>query len=110
MQGKGGTQSGPAQALEENRAAISKLARSGDARRLMELLHNAPIRRFGLTEHAEDFTVFDLSDRYTIDPASFLSQGCATPFAGWEVEGRCRLTVCGGKIAYSDGLVPTEDA
>ena len=39
MQGKGGTQSGPAQALEENRAAISKLARSGDARRLMELLH-----------------------------------------------------------------------
>ena len=37
MQGKGGTQSGPAQALEENRAAIS--ARSGDARRLMELLH-----------------------------------------------------------------------
>lgn len=78
--------------------------------RLMELLHNAPIRRFGLTEHAEDFTVFDLSDRYTIDPASFLSQGRATPFAGWEVEGRCRLTVCGGKIAYNDGLVPTEDA
>ena len=39
MQGKGGTQSGPAQALEENRAAISKLAQSGDARRLMELLH-----------------------------------------------------------------------
>ena len=38
MQGKGGTQSGPAQALEQNRAAISKLAQSGDARRLMELL------------------------------------------------------------------------
>lgn len=37
MQGKG-TQSGPAQALEENRAAISKLAQSGDAQRLMELL------------------------------------------------------------------------
>ena len=38
MQGKGGTQSGPAQALEQNRAAISKLAQSGDAQRLMELL------------------------------------------------------------------------
>ena len=37
MQGKG-TQSGPAQALEQNRAAISKLAPSGDAKRLMELL------------------------------------------------------------------------
>ena len=32
------TQSGPAQALEQNRAAISKLAQSGDAQRLMELL------------------------------------------------------------------------
>ena len=37
MQGKG-TQSGPAQALEQNRAAISKLAQSGDAQRMMELL------------------------------------------------------------------------
>ena len=37
MQGKG-AQSGPAQALEQNRAAISKLAQSGDAQRLMELL------------------------------------------------------------------------
>ena len=37
MQGKG-TQSGPAQALEQNRAAISQLAQSGDAQRLMELL------------------------------------------------------------------------
>lgn len=37
MQGKG-TQSGPTQALEQNRAAISKLAQSGDAQRLMELL------------------------------------------------------------------------
>ena len=37
MQGKG-TQSGPAQTLEQNRAAISKLAQSGDAQRLMELL------------------------------------------------------------------------
>ena len=37
MQGKG-TQSGPAQALEQNRAAISKLAQSGDAQRLMGLL------------------------------------------------------------------------
>lgn len=38
MQGKGGTQGGPAQALEQNRAAISKLAQSGDAQRLMTLL------------------------------------------------------------------------
>ena len=37
MQGKG-TQSGPAQALEQNRAAISKLAQSEDAQRLMALL------------------------------------------------------------------------
>ena len=35
---KGAAQSGPTQALEQNRAAISKLAQSGDAQRLMELL------------------------------------------------------------------------
>ena len=47
MQGKGGAQSSPAQALEQNRAAISKLAQSGDAQRLMELL-----RRDGGVEQA----------------------------------------------------------
>lgn len=78
--------------------------------RLVELLHDNPCRRFGLDGGLElgqraDFTIFDLNHRYTIDPAEFLSMGKSTPFLGWEVLGRCRMTVSGGKIAWSDGTL-----
>ena len=83
--------------------------------RLMELLHDAPCRRFGLPQgemdgpHA-DFTVFDLSASYPIDPADFLSQGKATPFTGWPVQARCLLTVCDGRLVWQDGdLFSKED-
>ena len=83
--------------------------------RLMELLHDAPCRRFGLPQgeldgpHA-DFTVFDLSASHPIDPASFLSQGKATPFTGWPVQARCLLTVCNGRLVWQDGdLFSKED-
>ena len=58
-----------------------------------------PRRRFGLPMW-EDFTVWDLEARYAIDPAQFLSQGRATPFAGMEVFGQCMLTVCDGKAVW----------
>ena len=83
--------------------------------RLMELLHDAPCRRFGLPQgemdgpHA-DFTVFDLSASYPIDPADFLSQGKATPFTGWPVQARFLLTVCNGRPVWQDGdLFSKED-
>lgn len=78
--------------------------------RLIELLHDAPCRRFGIEsgepegEHA-DFTVFDLNAEYTIDPAEFISMGRATPFAGWQVTGRCLLTVADGTAAWNDGTL-----
>ena len=70
--------------------------------RLMELLHDAPCRRFGFQSEA-DFTLFDLNERYRIDPADFISMGKSTPFAGREVFGRCRMTLCAGEIVWSDG-------
>ena len=83
--------------------------------RLMELLHDAPCRRFGLPQgeldgpHA-DFTVFDLAASYPIDPADFLSQGKATPFTGWPVQARCLLTVCNGRLVWQDSdLFSKED-
>lgn len=83
--------------------------------RLMELLHDSPCRRFGLPQgeldgpHA-DFTVFDLSASYPIDPADFLSQGKATPFTGWPVQARCLLTVCNGRLVWQDSdLFSKED-
>lgn len=58
-----------------------------------------PRTRFGLPLGV-DFSVWDLEDRYTIDPETFLSLGRATPFAGMEVQGRNLLTVCGGKAVW----------
>ncbi len=78
--------------------------------RLVELMHDAPCRRFGfdgglaLGQRA-DFTVFDLNASYRIDPEEFVSMGKSTPFSGMQVYGRCRMTVAGGKIAWSDGTL-----
>ncbi len=66
--------------------------------KLIELLTVNPRKRFGIIQ--DGFTVWDLNAVSTVDPAEFLSMGKATPFAGWQVQGRCMATVCGGKIAY----------
>ena len=73
--------------------------------RLLELLHDAPLRRFDLESEQTDFTLFDLNEQYTIDPQEFVSMGNSTPFSGWEVYGRCRMTVCAGEIAWTDGTL-----
>ena len=80
--------------------------------KLVALLHTNPCRRFGIPTGgtgcaAEDFTVFDLHAAYTIDPEEFQSMGRATPFAGWTVQGRCLLTVAGGKVAWRDETLCT---
>lgn len=78
--------------------------------KLVELMSDNPRRLFGFggglrVGEPADIAVFDLSRRYTIDPASFLSKGKATPFAGREVEGACVLTLVDGRKAWSDGTV-----
>ena len=68
--------------------------------KLTELLSTNPRRRFHLPE-SSDFTVFEIATPYTVDPDDFLSLGRSTPFAGYEVYGRCVLTVHNGKTVYS---------
>ena len=68
--------------------------------KLIELMAVNPRKRFGLPLEKAGFTVFDLNEKYRIDPDRFLSMGRATPFEGREVYGRCVLTVCGGKAVY----------
>ena len=76
-------------------------------KQLVDLMSTNPRKRFGLPEtlaegKPSDFTMFDLEAAYTIDPDAFLSKGRSTPFAGWEVRGKCMMTVCDGKVAYCD--------
>ncbi len=68
--------------------------------RLVEVLVENPRKRFGIALGC-DFSIWDLEDEYTIDPAQFLSMGKASPFTGWKVQGTCVATVCDGKIVYS---------
>ena len=67
--------------------------------RLVDLLVINPRKRFGI-DLGCDYSVWDLNEEYTVDPAEFLSMGKATPFEGWKVFGRCLLTVCDGKVVY----------
>lgn len=67
--------------------------------RLLELLTVNPRNRFQLPM-GDDFTVWDLEAEYPVDPAEFVSMGKATPFEGWNVQGRCMATVCDGKLVY----------
>lgn len=47
-----------------------------------------------------DLTVLDLTTPWRIDSGAFRSLGRATPFDGWQVQGRTELTLCGGEIVY----------
>ena len=68
--------------------------------RLEELLVYNPRRRFGIPL-GNDYSVWDLTEEWTIEKEELLSMGKATPFEGWRVMGRNYLTVCDGRIAYS---------
>lgn len=69
--------------------------------RLVELFSCNPRARFGLPA-GEDFTLWDLQQDYTVDPAEFLTMGKATPFTGMQLYGRCLMTVHHGQIVWMD--------
>ena len=66
---------------------------------LLEIMVYAPRKRFNIPL-GNDFSIWDLEKEYTVDPADFASQGKASPFTGWTVQGECVATVCDGKIVW----------
>ena len=69
--------------------------------RLVEVMVTSPRTRFGLPL-GDDFSIWDLEDAYEVDPAEFVSLGKASTFTGWKVSGRCKATVCDGKVVYKE--------
>ncbi|MBO4621238.1 MAG: dihydroorotase [Paludibacteraceae bacterium] len=67
--------------------------------RLIELMSTRAREIMGLPMD-ESWATFDLDAHYTIDPESFLSQGKSTPFAGWEVWGKCVKNEYKGNVVY----------
>ena len=75
--------------------------------KLVELMHDAPARRFGIgTDLAEgemaNLTAFDLDEKFIVDPADFRSMGKASPFTGMELYGVCKLTMADGEIVWQE--------
>ena len=76
---------------------------------LIDLMHTNPSKRFGIgtplaVGMPANLTVYDLNETYTIDPAKFCSMGKSTPFTGWEVSGRCKLTMYKGIPVWEENL------
>ena len=66
---------------------------------LLNLLVYNPRKRFNIPL-GNDFSIWNLNAKYTIDPKDFLSKGKASPFTGRSVYGKCLLTVYGGHVVY----------
>ena len=65
----------------------------------VELLCYNPRKRFSIDVNS-DFSVWDLSAEYTVNPDEFLSMGRATPFEGEKLFGKCIATIHNGKIVF----------
>ncbi len=75
--------------------------------RLVELLSINANRRFNIGSeiavgNTADLTVFDLNEEYTVKPEKFLSMGKSTPFEGDRVYGKCKMTMCNGRVVWED--------
>ena len=75
--------------------------------KLVDVLHNNASRRFGICNdiaegNKANLCVFDLDEKVKVDEEFFLSMGKSSPFTGNEYYGKCKLTMCDGKIAYQD--------
>ncbi len=66
---------------------------------VIRALTEGPRQRFSIKKD-NSFSLWDLEQQYTVEPERLLSKGKATPYAGETLQGVCKLTICGGKIAY----------
>jgi dihydroorotase len=48
-----------------------------------------------------DLCIFDPQAAWVVEPTALRSQGQHTPFGGYELPGRVRTTLVGGKVAYA---------
>lgn len=67
--------------------------------KLMDLMCFNARKRFNIPL-GDSFTIWDLNNKYKINPDDFVSKGKSTPFEGFEVYGKCMITVKDGKIVW----------
>lgn len=95
--------------LETSFAVLyTKLVKSGfiTLEKLIELMSVNPRKIFDLPGgeikegEVADLALLDLDAKWSVDPDDFLSMGRATPFEGWQLQGKNIMTMCGGKVVY----------
>lgn len=78
-----------------------------DLSTMVERMSCQPARAFNLPGGTlvqgaiADVTVFDPKETWTVDAGRFASKSSNTPFGGWELTGRQRMTIVGGRIVWS---------
>lgn len=86
----------------------TKLVKTGiiSLEKLVEMMSVKPREIFGIAggeikEGATaDLCLLDLEKEWTVDPEKFISQGRATPFKDWKLQGENLLTIQRGEIIY----------
>ena len=94
--------------LETSFAVIyTKLVRAGiiSLEKAVEIMSATPRRIFGIggglaVGERADIAIFDLNECWSVNPAEFKTMGRATPFEGWQLQGRCRMTLVDGEVVY----------
>jgi dihydroorotase len=76
--------------------------------RMVEMVHEAPRRIWGLPPQAETWVEVDPDAHYTLGQVPLQTRCGWTPFAGVTVQGQVRRTVLRGQTAYQDGEVLAE--
>jgi dihydroorotase len=76
--------------------------------RLVEMVHEAPRRIWGLSRQAETWVGVDPDARHTLGEVPLQTRCGWTPFAGMAVRGQVRRVVLRGRTAYRDGEVLAE--
>ena len=69
--------------------------------KLIELMCINPRKRFGF-ETDKGFCVWNLNEKYLINPSEFVTKGRSTPFENMEVYGKNVMTGIGEKIIYKN--------
>jgi dihydroorotase len=74
---------------------------------MVERMSCQPARAFNLpggtlrVGSVADVTVLDPEERWTVDAGAFASKSRNTPFEGWELTGRPRRTIVGGRTVWA---------
>lgn len=78
-----------------------------DLSTMIERMSCQPARAFNLPGgtlapgSVADVTVFHETEEWVVDSSKFLSKSFNTPFAGWTLQGRPRMTIVDGRVIWS---------